>query len=106
MQNIFTILCCLMLPIFSFKEKRPKLCIDCKYFINNGNSNRYGKCSLFPIHEINVNHLVTGVHVMDVNDYRYCSTARKMDHLCGNEGKLYKKQYKKQVDEQVDEHDC
>ena len=57
----------------------PKLCIHCKHFIGNG------KCALFSYKE--EDDLVTG-KVQEIQ-YRYCSTARSSERLCGKKGKYY-----------------
>ena len=35
------------LPFFSLKNIKPKLCINCKYFIKDNNYDKYGKCIYF-----------------------------------------------------------
>ena len=82
---------------------KPKFCINCKFAINDidkynlldDENLQFIKCSLFKINEeLNDSHfLVTGVnHISDSHpDYIYCSTARKFNHMCGKEGKMYKK---------------
>ena len=75
------------------KEIKPKLCINCKHFITDDGSGKFGKCSLFPTRKpSNFYDLVTGV---ERNEYMYCSTTRDQDNLCGKEGKMYKKKYMK-----------
>jgi hypothetical protein len=88
-----TLLSLLFLPILSFKEITPKLCINCKYFISNNNNNKISKCSLFPKEDNNNYILVNGIHE-DI-EYYYCSTSRRIDEMCGKEGKLYKKSIEK-----------
>jgi len=95
MKYFFLIICSIILPVFSLKKTIPKLCINCKFFINSVTSeNKYGKCSLFPNEENSVNFLVSGV---EDNDYFYCATTRKCDDMCGKEGKKYKKKLSKNV---------
>jgi hypothetical protein len=94
MKYFFAILSILFLPILSFKEMKPKLCINCKYFITDNGNGKYGKCLLFPRKENVINHLVNGFHKENI-DYNYCSPSRQFEHLCGPEGKLYKKKYTK-----------
>ena len=48
MKNILFIICSIILPILSLKQVKPKLCINCKHFINDNDNGKYGKCSLFP----------------------------------------------------------
>ena len=90
MKYIVLIICSIILPIFSLKEIRPKLCINCKFFTNTiGSDNKYGKCLLFPKDTNHMNFLVTGNN--DNDDYYYCSTARTHDNMCGKKGKKYRK---------------
>jgi hypothetical protein len=62
---------------------RPKLCIHCKYFIQNQVGPNFGTCMLFPRTEF---HITDKIHV---EEYRYCSTARKDEELCGKDGKYF-----------------
>lgn len=95
MKYIYLIICSIILPIFSLKKVTPKLCINCKFFINSvTGENRHGKCSLFPNEENSVNFLVSGV---EDNNYLYCATTRKFDHMCGEEGKKYIKKLSKET---------
>jgi hypothetical protein len=88
MKYFFLIICSIILPTLSLKKTLPKLCVNCKFFINSvSGENKYGKCSLFPNKENNINFLVTGVE----DSYSYCSYARINDDMCGKEGKKYKK---------------
>ena len=61
----------------------PKYCIHCIHFINQPSGPEYGKCRFFPIEQES---LVTG---KSEEDYRYCSTARSYENLCGKKGKQY-----------------
>jgi hypothetical protein len=86
----YTVVSCVSL------QTTPKFCINCKFAINNINEdNKFMKCSLFPkTDEINNDFLVTGVREemwVSEKHYIYCSTARKFNHRCGKEGKMYKK---------------
>lgn len=90
---IFTLLNVLFLPILSLK---PKLCINCKYFIKDYLSNdKFGKCSLFPKKENDIYMLVSGIPEDKNLEYHYCSVSREIVNMCGKEGKLYKKKYTK-----------
>jgi len=94
MKYIFTLLCLLFSPILSFKEIKPKLCINCKYFITDNHKGKYGKCELFR-EVISHNYkLVNGI-IDYTDDYHYCSILRSNDAMCGEEGKMYKKKYTK-----------
>lgn len=53
MKYIFTILSMLFLQIVSFKEIKPKLYVNCKYFITDNDTDKFVKCSLFLIKEEN-----------------------------------------------------
>lgn len=93
MKYFFLIICSIIFPILSLKKTIPKLCINCNFFTNSvSNDNTHGKCVLFPQEENNVNFLVSGT---EYNDYYYCTTARTYEHLCGKEGKKYKRKYLK-----------
>ena len=84
-----------ILPVFSLKEKPPKLCINCKFFINSIiGDNIHGKCYLFPKEENSLNFLVSGIKN---DDYYHCSNARQFDQMCGLEGKRYKKKVSKKM---------
>ena len=88
MKSIFVIICSIILPVFSFNEITTKLCVNCKFFTNSfTNSKIYGKCSLFPKSEMDIEYYVTG-NKKKV-DFFYCSTARGSDDMCGKEGKKY-----------------
>lgn len=91
MKYIIFFLCSIILPIFSLKEMKPKICINCKYFITDNDSGIYGKCSLFPKKEDTNKYLVNGIN--HEIQYYYCSLARQFNHMCGEEGKMYKKKY-------------
>ena len=96
MKYIFTILNILFLPILSFKEIKPKFCINCKYFITDNDTGKFGKCSFFPKKEENyIYMLVNGIDEDKNIDYHYCSVSRDLEHKCGKEGKMYKKKYTK-----------
>jgi hypothetical protein len=94
MKYIFTILSILFLPIFCFKEIKPKFCINCKYFITDNDNGKFGKCSLFTEKEkINFYTLVNGISENKNIEYYYCATARQTEDMCGKEGKMYKRKY-------------
>jgi len=95
MKYIFTLLSILFLPILSFKEMKNKLCINCKYFITDNNTGKFGKCSLFPRNEKDFYRLVNGIHEDKNNEYYHCSLVRGWEDMCGPEGKMYKKKYTK-----------
>jgi len=92
MKYIVTLLTILFLPILSLKEMKPKLCVKCKYFITDNDTDRFGKCSLFPKKENDIYNLVNGIHKDNI-EYHYCAVSRSIEDLCGKEGKMYKKKY-------------
>lgn len=86
MNYIILIICSIILPIISLKQTKPKLCINCKYFILDNDNSKFGKCSFFPKKESAF--LVNGIS--DEN-YYYCSVSRDAKDMCGEDGKYYKK---------------
>jgi hypothetical protein len=97
MIYICTLLSILFLPILSLKEIKPKLCINCKYFITDNLNSKFGKCTLFTKQENNMYSLVNGISENKNNEYHYCNVARLSEQMCGKEGKMYKKKYIKKV---------
>ena len=88
MKNIFVIICSIIIQVYSLKEVTPNLCINCKFFMNSFIiGNEYGKCSLFPKMEKDIDYFVTGIKKK--NKYQFCSIARDYDDMCGKEGKKY-----------------
>ena len=88
MNYILLLICSIILPIVSLKTNKPKICINCKYFIPDNDNGKFGKCSFFPRRENNINFLVNGINE---ENYYYCSTSRNTKDMCGEEGKYYKK---------------
>jgi hypothetical protein len=86
MRYFFLIIYSIILPIICFKKIRSKQCFNCKYFIAD-NTGTFGKCSLFPIIENNLE------NKKEEKDYFFCCVTRKYNSMCGEEGKLYKKRY-------------
>lgn len=78
--------------IESYKEK---FCFNCKYFIPSSNGVNHGKCKMFPTGIENNNFLVSGVRSDTESSYRFCSTARSCDTLCGPYGHYHIRKYKK-----------
>ena len=95
MKYLLLMICSIILPVFSFKEIKPKLCVSCKHFIPGVNNNKFGKCSLFPVRESNDYFLVNGIEENEIIGYNFCSVARNIEQMCGNEGKMYKRKYNK-----------
>ena len=86
------IILCLIWLVGAFTPK-PKLCINCKYFITDSKFGyEYGKCSAFPVENTKI--LIDGV--VRMNEFRFCYTARSCDDLCGKIGKKYYKSRRKQ----------
>jgi hypothetical protein len=83
----------IILSTFSLQQIKPKLCINCKFFITDNNTNEFGKCSLFPKVQDNNSILVNGIKKNNVNEYFYASTLRSEDSLCGKEGKMHIRKY-------------
>lgn len=91
MIHIFILLTILFLPILSFNEIKQKLCINCKYFITDNDTNKFAKCSLFPKKDENdIFMLVNGIREYKNIEYYHCSVLRDTDTMCGKEGKMYK----------------
>ena len=87
-MNIILIIFSFILPIISLNQIKPKLCINCKYFIPDNDIGKFGKCSFFQIKENHSNFLVNGI---SEENYYYCSISRHSKDMCGEEGKYYKK---------------
>jgi len=85
MKYIFAIIFSLISSVFSLKEVKPKLCINCKY----------GKCSYFPIIKEDFKFLVNGIRIQKPIEYHYCSTAREFTDMCDKEGKMHVRKYEK-----------
>lgn len=95
MNYIFLIILSSFLTAFSLQQN-PKICIDCKFFSKDVfTANKFGKCLLFPYKKYDTDYLVTGINENEKPEYHYCSTARKFNYMCGEEGKKYEKNDKK-----------
>ena len=92
MNYILFILLSIILQVFSAKGTKPKLCIDCKHFIKDNGTGKFGKCSLSPKLYGRKYGLVNGV--IDEAEYEFCYLSRANEDICGETGKLYKKKYK------------
>lgn len=97
MISIFALLSMSFVSTLSLKEPKPKLCINCKYFVEDpkfGKFGKFSKCSLFSKDgENDVYNLVHGIE--PYNGYFYCATSRSRESMCGQEGKMYKRKYTK-----------
>ena len=107
MKSIFIFICSIILPIFSLKIAKPKLCINCKHFITDDRPSEFGKCSLFFYNNMDYNNkfLVNGIPANNDEKYLhyYCCTARNYNDLCGQEGKMFKRKYVKKSELKNDE---
>lgn len=63
-------------------SSKPKLCINCRYFIPCDLSTSYSKCSQFPRSDITTNFLVSGNHDYVRSNYYYCSSAKDQGKIC------------------------
>uniref|UniRef100_A0A6C0LLE6 Uncharacterized protein n=1 Tax=viral metagenome TaxID=1070528 RepID=A0A6C0LLE6_9ZZZZ len=101
----FTLLSILFLQILSLKEPKPKLCINCKYFVEDpkfGKFSKFNKCSLFSKDgETDIYNLVHGIE--PYNGYFYCATTRSRESMCGQEGKMFTRKYKKRTEKRETE---
>ena len=85
MKFLFLLILNLVFPIFSLK-----LCMNCKHFKKDiFTPSKYAQCSKFLIIDTNVDHLIDGKRREEKKNMHYCSTARKFDILCGEEGVGY-----------------
>jgi len=89
MNYVILIFYSIILPIISLRQINPKLCINCKYFITDNDTGKFGKCSFFPKKDIKINYLVNGINSINKNEYYYCSTSRDTNDMCGEEGKYH-----------------
>jgi hypothetical protein len=77
------------LLFFTAVPTTPKYCIDCQHFIPDPNgNNRFGKCSAFPNEQVN-DYFVTREITVEEITFKFCSTAREYEHLCGEKAKKY-----------------
>ena len=93
MNNIFLIICSIILSPFLANKITPKLCINCKFFTKEFfNDNKFGKCLLFPTKYEDDYFLVNGINNNDNKlEYNYCAISRINKSMCGEEGKFYEK---------------
>ena len=90
-MSIIYILFCIIgsSSVFSISSYE-KYCVNCKYFVKHPLSkNTFGKCSAFrkkiENHQL-MDYLVSGKQKIE---YKFCSSARENEDLCGKEGKMY-----------------
>jgi hypothetical protein len=84
-----------LLPALCFKETKPNFCINCRHFITDNDIGLFGKCALFPLKNKKNGFLINGIQEDEIIDFEYCSVTRKIDSMCGKEGKLHKRKYLK-----------
>jgi hypothetical protein len=94
MKNIIITICSIFVSLFSAYTIKPKLCIDCKFFIKDHTDDKFGKCVLFPKRNedyyYNDYFLVNGIETKNKSiEYHFCATSRQFDKMCGKEGKFY-----------------
>jgi len=75
--------------------KKPKFCYNCRYFVSDGDTEEFARCSLFQTIYNKGPFLVSGVENTPTFVYTFCSTARIFNHLCGEEGNAHKRKYVK-----------
>lgn len=83
--------------LFMSNKTNPKLCYNCKYFVPDGDTNQFAKCSLFQTVYNDNSFLVTGIENNPTFHNTYCSTARNSKNLCGVEGIAHKRKYVKKM---------
>jgi len=95
MSHLFTLLHMCMVLLANSLKAHPKLCINCKYFIQpkDGVKDEFGKCAKLPFESSKF--LVDGKFRDD--DFYSCSTARSWDRLCGKNAKEYRKKYTRKI---------
>ena len=79
----------ILASVLSLKETKPKFCINCKFFITDNETGRFGRCSLFPKRDGKIPFLVNGIKNEDT--FNFCTISRENDDMCGAEAKFYKK---------------
>ena len=88
MNNI--IMKIILLFCVSIVSALDKLCMNCKHFKKDiFTPSKYAQCKKFLIIDKNVNYLIDGKKQQKTENMHYCSTARKFDILCGENGTGY-----------------
>ena len=67
-------------------------CVNCIHFKKHWlSSTTFGRCTLFPIDiENKADYLVSG---KPAKEFKFCSTARIDENMCGTKGKYFQKKY-------------
>ena len=95
-MNYILLLMSIILSCNSLKQPiviKDKFCFNCKYFITDYGDDRFAKCSLYPILKEDNSYLVTGIDREKDIDYNYCTIARKLEKMCGENGNMHKRKY-------------
>ena len=80
----------LFIMITLFLGEALNLCINCNFYKKDRlTKNKFGKCLLFPEEKTNDYFFVDGINDKKKIEYHYCSTARNLDHMCGEEGRFF-----------------
>jgi hypothetical protein len=68
----------------------PKFCINCKFYLNHENK-KFGRCALHPIlnNKDQMYYLVSGETPNTDIKYHYCSVARELQQMCGENATKY-----------------
>jgi hypothetical protein len=91
MKYIFTLLNLLFLQVLSLDVIKPKLCVNCKYFITDNDTGKFGKCSFFTKKsKIDFYMMVNGISENNNIEYYYCATARNCDDIVVKKEKCIK----------------
>ena len=90
MSLIYILFCIIGSSSVFYVSSYEKYCVNCKYFVKNPFcKDTFGKCSAFRKNIENyqkLDYLVSGKQKIE---YKFCSTAREDEDLCGKEGKMY-----------------
>jgi hypothetical protein len=99
--NIFIFINSLKNSFINSLKIRPKFCINCKHFrLEEGKDPIFAKCEMFP--NENTDYLVSGELS---KEYKYCTTVRAYDDLCGTNATKYVKKYKKKGEKKSEKKD-
>ena len=68
----------------------PKFCVNCVHFATHERlGDKFGYCNMFPTKEFEDKFLVTGEIEIKPLDHHYCSTARNLNHMCGERARHF-----------------
>lgn len=75
--------------VISVESLEPKLCKNCKHFIQNPRDIKFSKCGLFTkLQEDNYVLIDNIVFEVPVEHY-YCSVSRNYNYMCGRKAKKF-----------------